>query len=290
MPMRRLLLPTALLLAAACALPALAQDDAEQDLSANRTYSIDENTQIGIAHFEDLYTEVLVIFHDWQLAASIDGYLFEIDGEWGPGVPLGSDITGDGQPDLVAMEFSGGAHCCFTYYIFALAPEVRQLAVLETGDAGARFVDLDASPGLEIESNDMSFAYWMTSFAQSPAPRVVWRWDGQAYVAAPALMAAPAPSDAELARQAAGIASADGWGGTDWNPDVWAVMLDLIYSGHMDTAWTFMADAWQPGRTDMEAFHRAFSCQLQASPWWPAVAELNGLPEGPLVTDCPTGS
>lgn len=277
-----------LLIVAAWTLPAMAQDDGDPvDDWGNRTWTIGENVQVGIARFEALYTEVLVIFRDWQLAASVDGYRFEIDSEWGPGIPPGSDVTGDGEPDLVAMEYSGGAHCCHTYYIFSLAPEVTLLGVLETWDAGARFIDLDGDGALEVESADLAFAYWNASFADSPAPRVVWRWDGAAYVAAPDLMAAPAPADAELADEAAAIAASDRWGTDYWDSDVWRVMLDLIYAGHMETAWSFMAAAWQPGRNDMEAFRRDFSCNLQASVWWPAVAQVNGLPQGPLVTDCP---
>ena len=97
MPFRRLL-PTALALAAACALPALAgdgEDGTDQEVWGNRTWIVDENTQIGIARFEDLYTEVLSIFRDWELVTSIGGYRFEVDGDWGPGVPLGSDVSGD---------------------------------------------------------------------------------------------------------------------------------------------------------------------------------------------------
>ena len=288
MPFRRLL-PTALALAAACALPALAgdgEDGTDQEVWGNRTWIVDENTQIGIARFEDLYTEVLSIFRDWELVTSIGGYRFEVDGDWGPGVPLGSDVSGDGVPDLVAMEYSGGAHCCSTYYVYSLGPEIALSGVLETWDAGAAFVNLDSTPALEVESNDMSFAYWNTSFADSPAPRVVWRWDGRAYVGAPGLMAAPAPSPAELASGAARIAESDAWGSDDMDPELWRVMLDLIYSGHMEQAWDFMEAGWQPGRDGLEAFRRDFTCTLQASPWWPTVAELNAV-AGPIVADCP---
>ena len=34
-------------------------------------------------------------------------------------VKPGKDITGDGVPDLVVSEWSGGAHCCFVYNVFS---------------------------------------------------------------------------------------------------------------------------------------------------------------------------
>lgn len=49
-------------------------------------------------------------------------------------LPIGRDITGDGRPNLVAYDWSGGAHCCSNYYVFELGYPSRVLDVLEGGD------------------------------------------------------------------------------------------------------------------------------------------------------------
>src|SRR5260370_8558290 len=33
----------------------------------------------------------------------------------------GSDINGDGKPELIVQGYSGGAHCCYTYRIISLS-------------------------------------------------------------------------------------------------------------------------------------------------------------------------
>jgi len=43
-------------------------------------------------------------------------------------VKMGADITGDGQPDLVVSEWSGGANCCLTFHIFEIGSTFRKCA------------------------------------------------------------------------------------------------------------------------------------------------------------------
>ena len=42
--------------------------------------------------------------------------------DWGMSLESisGRDINGDGEPDLVFVGYSGGAHCCWTYWIVSL--------------------------------------------------------------------------------------------------------------------------------------------------------------------------
>jgi hypothetical protein len=51
-----------------------------------------------------------------------------------PRVPNGIDLTGDGRPNMILTSWSGGAHCCFTHYIFELEPKLRLLATIKDGD------------------------------------------------------------------------------------------------------------------------------------------------------------
>lgn len=275
--MRRLLLAA---LAWATVAPPVAAQWPDAPL---REYEIDERTILGIVRIDSLVMDALLIIRDETIVWSQTGWRFLVEEADIPGVPRGSDVTGDGRPDLLVVEWTGGAHCCAIFHLFALDPEVRLLASLDTADVGAAFADLDGAPGLEMETADPGWAYWYTSFADSPAPRVVLRWsDETGWTPALDLMVAPAPSDEDLAAQAATVAASDRWGGGDFEPELWRVMLDLIYTGHGDLAWSFFDAAWPAGQGGKEAFARDFRCQLAAGPWWPALAAMNGL-------DAPSG-
>ncbi|HEV2332002.1 MAG TPA: hypothetical protein VGV16_02480, partial [Gammaproteobacteria bacterium] len=39
---------------------------------------------------------------------------------------VGDDLTGAGLPDLLLSEWSGGAHCCYTFHLFQLGTEFRK--------------------------------------------------------------------------------------------------------------------------------------------------------------------
>ena len=68
--------------------------------------------------------------------------------------PPGKDINGDGIPDLVVEEFSGGAHCCSSYLIFSLGKEFKKLTVGEGENLeGFEFRDIDGDNVYELVGN-----------------------------------------------------------------------------------------------------------------------------------------
>jgi TonB family protein len=86
-------------------------------------------------------------------------------------VPVtGQDINGDRVPELVLEAFSGGAHCCWTYYILTLTPTPRVVSL--ENDGPVRF---EPAPfgGYEMVTGDGNFAYFDgSSNAESPYPDV----------------------------------------------------------------------------------------------------------------------
>src|SRR5690606_38183156 len=124
----------------------------------------------------------------------------EPEGE-GSVLPLGLDldVTGDGRPDFVLQSYSGGAHCCFYTLIIEREPEILLLAELDGAHAEVRLENLDQDPALEAVLLDWTFAYWKTSFADSPAPQVILKLDETGYNGSAALMRGPAPTPEALA-------------------------------------------------------------------------------------------
>ncbi len=185
-----------------------------------------------------------------------------------PAIPIGTDITGLGVPNLIVSTWSGGAHCCFAFEVFELGPRVRLVATIDAEHSDyARFEDVNHDGKYEFVGWDYAFAYWHTSFNNSPAPRIVLRFDGTKYVLATDLMRKPAPSAGELRKTVDEIRD-DDWQQNYPPPQLWGAMLDLIYTGNPDAAWKFASDAWVPGHVSKQRFLQGFCGRLANSQYF----------------------
>jgi hypothetical protein len=193
-------------------------------------------------------------------------------------VSIGSDINGDGKPNLVVSEWTGGAHCCFLFHIFEIGDRFRYIQTIDAADAEcADFENVDNDDALEFPMYDWTFAYWRTCFASSPVPFVILKYNGQEYEMACDLMRKPSLSHDELLRLATDIRTSEEWK-TDQPPIMlWARMLDLIYTGNMDQAWPLVELSWPSDIDGKQEFLTDFKAQLAASPFWKDVQRLNNL-------------
>ena len=203
---------------------------------------------------------------------------------------MGTDITGTGQPNAVITEYSGGAHCCDTNYIFELGQSFKVIEI-HSHDFPIIFKELDGRPGLEIEILDTNFLYWKTGFVRAPAPKVILRYDQGAYRVATDLMKRPPMRRRELLRRAEEVRKSTEWGRDERYPldeSLWKVMLDLIYTGNANQAREFADLAWPPSFPGKKEFvAELFECQLRHSTYWPGIAALNGLAPNKPKKDCP---
>jgi hypothetical protein len=142
-------------------------------------------------------------------------------------------------------------------------------------------VDLDADGVPEALTHDMSYAYELCSFAESPAPLVVLAWrDGsyrvanrefpRAYDAAivGALQQALAGEPPASVGGSAGPPPVPGPPIEGWLPgacDVAHLVLNLLYAGHDEAAWRALAHVYA-GDADL------LTCRLwsiaSSSPWY----------------------
>lgn len=194
-----------------------------------------------------------------------------IDGNTaGPEIKPGTDITGSGQPQVIIGSWSGGAHSCYTFQVLQLGKEFHRVAALNAQDSdGAHFEDLDHDGKYEFVANDWTFAYWRTSFAESPAPRIILRpktvGDGNVeYVLARDLMQKPAPTQEQLDHTIAEIKGEPAWN-QHVPPALWAAMLELIYTGHPDLAWQVFDRSWPDKKPGKSGFLGAFCERLSSS-------------------------
>jgi len=69
------------------------------------------------------------------------------------------DVNGDGVPDLVLESYSGGAHCCWIYYVFSLG-ETPHLIKKFQNERGAGFIRNKVNGQVDIVTQDGVFDYF----------------------------------------------------------------------------------------------------------------------------------
>jgi hypothetical protein len=203
------------------------------------------------------------------------GHLYDDDPKYSL-IQMGKDITGDGVPNLVISEYSGGAHCCLSFEVFEMGAQLRHIDRIEAEDGDlSHFEDLDGDRSLECIINDWNFSYWKTSFADSPAPRVILRYRNGKYRFAGDLMRKQSPTNDEIAKMITKIHRYAPWTVEEPPPELWSYMLDLIYSGHAEIAWAFFEQAWPSSIAGKKVFLKEFQDQLTQSRFWKDVEKLN---------------
>jgi len=185
----------------------------------------------------------------------------------------GRDINGDGQPDLIVSEWSGGAHCCYTTTVYSAGAEIRPLLALGTGNCGpGEFRDLDGDMVLEFITCDDAWAYAYCSFADSPLPRVVYAYDASRGEYLPAT---PRYADVFRDELAVSLEQAQAWmlssGGKDPGLDKCQLLqpaLGLMYSGRLDDGLVLIRGLYRG--PDREQFEKETLARIRESLRWVA--------------------
>ncbi|MBF0247744.1 MAG: hypothetical protein HQL36_06685 [Alphaproteobacteria bacterium] len=183
----------------------------------------------------------------------------------------------DGAPGFVTSEYSGGAHCCYTYHVVALSPEPKTVQVIE----------LDDSPG-EIESCgertclnlvDDTFAEWRGPFATSIHAPVHLSLENGGFRFDQSLMrktqATVSAASLNTIRHAFEIAR---------KPDetdaayrmLGQALLEFIYTGQAIQCEAVLQEVWPTDVSAKHAFSREFLETLRKSPYWNDLLAMNG--------------
>ena len=221
----------------------------------------------------------LVILKSNKQVYSRSGFKFDFgdifDSENTNNIPhIGQSITTDNQPNLVVSEWSGGAHCCFTYHIFQIGNQFKYLGSVEGVNSGVDFKDVNRNGDLRLVVYDWTFEYWHAGFSDSPSAQVILRYQKGKYKPDLELMRKPAPTQQTLKAKAKEIEKAFGEVVSDHDqafsaPSVlWGEMLDIIYSGNMKSAWELLDLSWPTDKPGKSKFRKAFFKQLSTSPYY----------------------
>lgn len=188
-------------------------------------------------------------------------------------IAVGLDITGDGIPNLVVFEYSGGAHCCGTFHVFELGEEFRKIGSIFCGDYGPHAVkDLDGDGNWEFVVYDT--VYWGAwPPLEAPRPQVVLHYAEGTYGVVTELMRRPAPSTAELQSQASEFQSIEDLGYRYTSSLGFAV--DLVYTGHADLVEPFLEFLWPDAREERESLVQFLLAQMSNSPYVSDIKAMN---------------
>lgn len=95
-------------------------------------------------------------------------------------------VLGGKTKQLVIVQTSGGAHCCFSYRIYEMYPTFRLIfdsTEYPIGDGfdELEFQDIDGDGVMEFTQRVMTFDYWEDmAYTSSPQPKVVFKYDPRA--------------------------------------------------------------------------------------------------------------
>ena len=197
---------------------------------------------------------------------------------------VGDDITGAGIPDLLVSEWSGGAHCCYTFHIFELGDTFRKIQSIPVFDADeSAFVKRPGVKSLVLDTADYSaFAYFPAGFAGSPAGRVLLSFQEGRFRLDPVLMKAAAPTRGETEKCATLFRKSREW--KHGQPlGVWYYATDLIYTGHQAEALEFLKKSWGGSAADREKYLGEYQRRLTKSIYYPQLKLLQQM--GTAATD-----
>jgi hypothetical protein len=152
----------------------------------------------------------------------------------------GSDITGDGVPELVVERYSGGASCCLSYVVLTLGEELTSIDLPLDTPCEASFRDLDGDGIFEVIACDDVLHCRFCSCAGSPLPTVVLKYTRElGYI--PASTQFPEIYDPDIPGYRA---RAESWSGEVFEEQdptgrclVLPLVLAYLYSGRASEAW-----------------------------------------------------
>ena len=197
-------------------------------------------------------------------------------------VGIGTDLTGEGEPDLLVSEWSGGSHCCYSFHLFRLGETFRKIQSIHLFDADeSAFVRRPGVKGLVLNTADYSaFAYFPASFAGSPAGRVFLSFQQGRFRLDPGLMKAVAPGKDTIAKCAALFKKSRDWRGGQ-PLGMWYYATDLIYTGNQAAAFGFVEQSWAGSAADRDKYLGEYRRRLMKSIYYPELKLLQALGDTP---------
>lgn len=164
---------------------------------------------------------------------------------------------------LVLVEYSGGAHCCYQYQIFDLYPRFREIFNSEAFPVfdymtDLEFKDLDGDGVFELVDDINTFASYQSVFSGSVMPEMVFKFDRRTAKYRPAneqfksyVLRGVAEEIRDLQQENNKRQNKDpGFDGTSYEHKALDVLLKYVYAGEERRGWRFFEQNYQTGFYD----------------------------------------
>lgn len=148
-------------------------------------------------------------------------------------------LGGQGK-QLIIEQSSGGAHCCYSRWIYELTPSFKLIFNSDSYDVSdgfgkAELADLDRDGVTELILSSNHFAYFHLHFSASPLPTIIFKYNRKTHQYDPANPLFPKYVLKDIT-----VMKRDALNNAPYNfAWVLAVMLDYIYAGREAAAWRF---------------------------------------------------
>jgi hypothetical protein len=160
-------------------------------------------------------------------------------------------LLGGASKQLVILQYTGGAHCCWTYRIYDFHPNLR--VIFDDEDYGLDYLgyellprDIDGDGKFELTQAVMTFDYFHMSHASSVFPVAVFSYNEKSRTYVPANQRFPAyvleglENDLKaLESVSRNVNAADVQNKEEYLSAVLRVLLKRIYAGDEADAWKF---------------------------------------------------
>jgi hypothetical protein len=165
----------------------------------------------------------------------------------------GSDLNGDGKPEIVLSGYTGGLHCCYAYEIVSLDSQPKVLHTFQNPVP----IKFEKQPDgtVLIRASDGVFDYFMVPHQVAVIPQLVLKPEGDNLVDVSAQYPALYDQEIEEARRHLTPAELDQFRKSDYHQNLFTdefatvhkvltIVLDYIYSGREDKAWQTLDEMW----------------------------------------------
>jgi hypothetical protein len=167
----------------------------------------------------------------------------------------GTDINGDGKPELIVQGYSGAAHCCYTYRIVGLTDGLPLIHEIRN-QVPVIFKHRDDG-GVELQTGEGVFDYFLVPHANSVIPQLFMRLDGDNLVDLSAEHLADYDREIEKARGELTSEEREKLKSSTYSQGmlfdqlpavqkVLTIVLNYLYSGRQEDAWHALEEMWPP--------------------------------------------
>lgn len=167
----------------------------------------------------------------------------------------GSDINGEGVPEVVFDGFSGGQRCCYLYWIVTLEKKPR--VVREIRNQVPLVFRKRPDGGIEIRTGEGSFDLFFLPHSDAVIPQLVLRLEGSQLTDISAEYQEEYDQQIAKARSELTAAELERFRQSTYNQKMFidqlptvkwvlTIVLSYLYSGREQQAWQALDEMWPP--------------------------------------------